>query len=209
MIKLLVFDFDGTLADTKDFIFMLLENAFSSLNYKFSNFIKKELGNQPLQDLLDYLNIPREHARKIISSSNAEQVKEYNKVRMVRGVSSLRKIKIEKIILSNNTKEFVKKVLLSKKINFFKEIYGAEDFIIKSDKLKQIIREKKLSPREVIYIGDKSVDIDVAREAKCISVTIVHKASWSPRKEILEKKPDYVITSFLQLNSLIKKLNLH
>jgi phosphoglycolate phosphatase len=204
MIKLIVFDFDGTLVDTKKIIYGIIWNLIEKSSYQISKkLIQKELGNSSLEISLESLKVNPKDAKNLEEKSNYLSIKNASKMKMVRNLRSLNKLKQRKIILSNNITPFIESVLKNLKVDFFDEVYGADKFKDKPSKLNQLIKKFKLKPSEVIYIGDKTVDVDVARKSKCIAVSIVHKASWSPKKEILAKNPDYIITDLTQLKKII------
>jgi len=208
MIKLIVFDFDGTLVDTKKIIYSIIKNLIEKSTYQISHqLIKKELGDKSLKDSLSSLKVKSVDADKIEKESNYLTIKNASGMKMVKNLRKLKKFKQKKIILSNNVTPFITAVLENLKANFFDEVYGADKFKDKPAKLKQLMKKYNLKPTQVLYIGDKTIDVDVARKAGCISVSIIHKASWSPRKEVIAKKPDYVITDLMQLKKIISNLN--
>ncbi len=72
------------------------------------------------------------------------------------------------------------------------------------DKLR---RKYNLSRSEIMYIGDKDIDVDVARGAGVYSTVIANKSSWSPRKAIAQKKPDYLLTDLSKVIEVIRKID--
>ena len=133
MIKLIVFDFDGTLVNTKDIIYKLVFNSIKKFNYEISKtLIQQQLGNKPLQEFLSFLGITSQDIKKIIHDSNLNQIKNSSKVRPSKSLKSLAELNKKKIILSNNFSPFIEEVLKNLNITFFDEIYGADNF--KKDK---------------------------------------------------------------------------
>ena len=208
MIKLIVFDFDGTLVDTKEVIFKIVRDTFNKFNYQITSaLIKEHLGNSPVGELLKHLGVKQKDINAIIHHSNAQTINSSKKIKQVKSLLVLKNLKQKTIIVSNNVSPFVKAVLENLNITFFDKVYGADNFKTKEQKIKQIMKKEKLSPKEVIYIGDKTIDVDVARKVKCVSVIISHKASWSSRKDVVAKKPDFIIKDFSELKKVISKSN--
>lgn len=208
MIKLIVFDFDGTLVDTKKIIYSIIKNLIEKSNYQISlGAIRKGMGNKSTLPLLKSFNIKHNDAKQIEKESNYLTIKYASKTKLVKDLKNLRKFKQKKIILSNNITSFINAVLENSKVDFFDEVYGADKFKDKPSKLKQLIKKYKLKPNQVIYIGDKSIDVDIARKVKCISVSIIHKASWSPKEEVLARNPDFAIADLMQLKKVISKFD--
>jgi len=209
MIKLLVFDFDGTLVDTKNVIYDLVEQSIQKFNYNVERVVlQQELGNKPLQEFLPLLGIKKKDVARIIDDSNIEQIKNVSQIRGTKSLNCLGKIHKKKIIISNNISEFIKDILHSLNITFFEEIYGIDDLKKdKAQKIKQIMKSDKLKPSEIIYLGDKEIDIHVARKVGCYSVILSNEFSWGDKKAILKSKPDFIITSLTQVKDIVKKLD--
>ncbi|MBS3088529.1 HAD family hydrolase [Candidatus Pacearchaeota archaeon] len=208
MIKLIIFDFDGTLVDTKEMIFKIIKDTFNKFNYQITSaLIKEHLGNSPIRGTLKHLGINQKHIESVVSHSNAQTIKLSKKIKQAESLLVLKKLKQNKIILSNNVSQFINAVLENLGITFFDKVYGAEDFETKEQKIKQIMKKEKLFPNEIIYVGDKTVDVDVARSVRCVSVIISHKASWSTRKEVAAKHPDFIIKDFSELPKIVNELN--
>ena len=73
--------------------------------------------------------------------------------------------------------------------------------------INSLRKKYRLSPSEIIYVGDKDKDVDVARDVGCHSVIISNKSSWSLREDIIKKKPDYLLTDLGKLPLVIAQLN--
>ena len=70
-----------------------------------------------------------------------------------------------------------------------------------------MFKKRGLKHDEVLYIGDRFSDVQYARAAGCIAVSIYNSCSWSTLKEIKKEKPDYIIKDFYGLKKLIEKMN--
>ena len=92
-------------------------------------------------------------------------------------------------------------------IGFFNEIYGADKFKSKEDMFEKIIRERGLKKKEVVYVGDRPIDVDLAREIGCYSVIVSNESSWSYPEHILKANPDFVIEDMSDLGKVIKYLD--
>lgn len=208
MIKLIVFDFDGTLVDTKEIIFKIIKDTFNEFNYQITfPLIREHFGNRTLQELLKHLGVKKEDINSIIHHSNTQTLNSYKKVKQADSLFALKKLKQKKIIVSSNISTFINEVLENLNITFFDKIYGADDFETKEEQIQKIMKKENLSPNEVIYLGDRPIDVDVARNVGCVSVIISHKASWSARKEIVAKHPDFIIKNFFELEKILHELN--
>jgi phosphoglycolate phosphatase len=198
--KLLIFDFDGTLADTKkiwieSIMRVLKEEKFSCP--KCITDIIVPFGRK-IQDVLELLDVPKEKIDEIRCKIHRLVMK--RKVKTA-DLKPLKEIKARKIILSNSPK-FIVNHLLKDKVKIFDKVYGSEDFSDKAKFIMELLKKYKLNKKEVWYIGDISQDVRVARKAGCRSVIISHKFSWNSLKEIMKEEPDILIRSFKDLKKL-------
>ena len=191
MIKLIVFDFDGTLVDTREMIENVLKDILGKYGYKPADKIFRFLGDSPIEGFLKHIISDKGNLKKISLEFVLRKNKNYKQAKLIKDILKLKKIKQKKIILSNNLTFFIKRVLKNLKIDFFDEIYGADKFKNKYDKFKKILEKYNLKPFQVIYVGDRPVDILLAKKVGCISVAISHKASWSKKKELLKAEPNF------------------
>jgi HAD superfamily hydrolase (TIGR01549 family) len=206
MIKLIVFDFDGTLADTKHMLLDIIRKDVGKFGAKLTSKFLDEFSGT-FDELLEKIGIEEKVLPRLTEKIEFDLVKSMNKVNIVSGVNKLREISVRKIVLTNSIGEFAEKLLEKSKIDFFDEILGQEDFSSKEKYLKNLIRKNKIKANEIIYVGDRPLDVILARKIGCLSVIVCHKASWSSREAILESKPDIVITKIEDIVKIIRKLN--
>ena len=80
-------------------------------------------------------------------------------------LEGLHKKGIRLLIISSNSSSNISKFLSmhgSKK--YFKKIYGGVGLLGKSSALRKVLKSNKLSPEDVIYVGDEVRDIEAARD---------------------------------------------
>jgi FMN phosphatase YigB (HAD superfamily) len=212
MIKVLLFDLDGTISDARR---LTHEEMYKVLKERGHNFDKKkfeELMGSKTKDILEGLNI-KENPKKINRIFYRRVIKgaKEGKLKLCVSVEPLKELKKERIkliVISNSHSSFIKasaKALGIKKL--FKKIYGAEKFNTKDEMLEKIFKKMKVRPVEAMYIGDRFSDVDYAREAGCYAVAIHNKCAWSTKIEVLKEKPDFLIKNFSDLKRIVEKLN--
>ncbi len=95
----------------------------------------------------------------------------------------------------------MEKFLKINNLDFFDFIYSESNIFGKAKKLNGLLKEKKINPQSVFYVGDETRDITAAKEAgvKAIAVT------WGFNgKEILkEQSPDYLVGNPEELIALL------
>jgi HAD superfamily hydrolase (TIGR01549 family) len=204
MKKLLIFDFDGTLVDTKDLYYNSIYTHLKEQGMEISKdiFNDKLLGLK-LHDILEKLGI-KKNKDKIKNKVHNDVFKSFKEIKSSNDVKYLENIKTKKIILSNTITEHILPVLKNNKIDYFDEIYGGDKFGSKDKFIKSYIKKNHLKKGEVVYIGDMIKDVEVAKKAGVTEIAIAHKISWNSEKELLRAGPDYLITNLRDVEKLVR-----
>ena len=218
MIRLCIFDLDGTLINS-------LVDLANATNYALvrSGFPKRETGEyilflgEGLQQLLQYaagdeLNI--ETSRQLAAdfacyynSHYADHTRPYEGIFELLNHLQAENIKIA--VLSNKPEEFVK-IIVGHLFNqiVFSAIQGnTDDFPRKPDpaSLKHILEELNIKPEETVYIGDSDIDVYTGQNAgvQVIGVT------WGFRKreELESANADYIVDSPQEIWTLVQTRN--
>lgn len=199
-IKLIIFDFDGTLADTRK----MWESANSVVfknegikNYK--KLIRKIIHNgRKIKDVLVGIGINEKRAEEITEKIHKIVLKK--KIKLVFDIKSIEKIQIRKVVVSNSITKVLKKAL--QKIRF-DGIYGGDLFKTKEQFFKKLFKKWGIKSKEAVYVGDRQGDVAVARKAGCLSVIISGKYAWNTHKEIMKAKPDFILGSLGEIGEVI------
>ena len=207
MIKLIVFDFDGTLADTKKMLLNIIQDNVEHFNYKIDDNFIKHFGDKPLGATLKQLKVSEKVLPYLIDKIGFDFLDYIKHVRPAKNIHQLKKINKNKVILSNSIAEFITVVLKRMHVNFFKEVIGSDNFNPKYKSFLKILKKYKVKPKEVVYIGDRAIDTVLARKIKCYSVIVCNKASWAYPHEIIASKPDYIISDLGKLKNIINRLD--
>jgi phosphoglycolate phosphatase len=185
MIKLLVFDFDGTIADSKKLYINSIYHSAKKYGYRLSKaFIEKNLGPK-LDASLFNMKIKR-NAEKIAKEVNSFVTKKAKTLKLCPFVrETLAKIKgrnIKTVLMTNSTKKFINAFMKKHKIKkYFNKILGAEDFLVKEEAFRRLFKQYHVRPNEVVYIADKIKDVKIAKSLKT-HVLIVLACSWDKKK---------------------------
>ncbi len=192
----IIFDFDGTVADT----FQLNVGLIKEMRPDTS---KKEIElfrNNGVAVLQKELNLSLKEVLKLLGLLAKKQMQIINKAKIFPGIKNifdeLRKRDIKIIILSSNTTENIEKWLVHQKIKVDKII--TNNNIFGKDKLL-----RKMG-RQFVYVGDEVRDVEACKKAgvKMISVT------WGfNTKEALKKAgADYLVDNRTELRKLLLTL---
>lgn len=194
MVKLIIFDLDGTIADTFD-ITVEIYNGLAA-KYKLARITKnKKLRDMGMREVIRKFKIPffkilpltREH-QKILSESIAS-VKIFPNLKNI----LLKLDKNYKLgLITSNDKNNVLKFLRKNKIeNIFDFIESGSPLFGKDKILKKIIKRTKYGRECIVYVGDEVRDIEAAKKVgiKIISVGWGFNSSSGLKKS----NPDYFV----------------
>ena len=195
MIKLIIFDFDGTIADTLDSFLEIMDNLSEEFNFKK---IKRQevnkLKDKKPREILKNLGISMFKLPSLVKRVRLELNKEIKNVKPTVSIKpSLLKLKrkYKLVILTSNSEENVKTFLKNNSLNLFDKIYSGSSVFGKNKLIKNILRNNKLNKDEVIYIGDEVRDIEACKK---LGVKIIAVAWGYNSKRILKKnKPNFLI----------------
>jgi phosphoglycolate phosphatase len=175
--KTLVFDFDGTIADS----FETLLDVFEVITKRSEKLTQKEieaLRGQSLRAIIKHLKIrgwqiPRMviKAKKLISLRIADIETFAN---MPGALAKLNRKGYKMYILSTNSAVNIEEFLNKNQLDgYFAAIYGDIGLRSKSSALNKIVKREKLDKSDCYYIGDEVRDVDAAKKAgvKSIGVT--------------------------------------
>ncbi len=208
-IKLVIFDFDGTLADTRELMLRIIKKHLIAFEVSLTKDLITFFGNTPLDHYLRIVGLPSDLVKSVCVGIHDDFSKEYHKIKPCKNLMTIKDIKIKKVILTNNVTFFVEKTLNFLNANFFDGVYGSDKFSPNNkawviDKLR---KKYGLSRDEIVYVGDKDIDVDVARAAGVYSTVVSNRSSWSPRKAVVLKRPDYLLTDLGKVSNVIRQIN--
>lgn len=174
--RLVVFDFDGTLADS-------LANAVITYNR-----IAPELGlrsivdieaarSMPTRKLLRELGIRFWRLPRLIRAFRAVTAEHATEVRLHAGIvellQALRERGARLGILSSNSEANIRATLRANGIEeAFAFVVGYPKLFGKAKALRRILRQEKLSRHELLFIGDELRDIEAGQKVKVATAAV-------------------------------------
>jgi len=196
MLKVIIFDFDGTLADTIDILLNITNRLSSELGFKSAT--KEELAqlsNLTSWQILRYSGISIFKFPLLIRKLKAELRSEIPTIQLFAGIKEvlleLTKLGFQLGIITSNSRENVLALLeINGLQGTFTFIYSGSTFG-KHKVINKWLKKEQINPEEVIYVGDETRDIDAARKTgiKIIAVTW----GFNSKSALAAQNPDFLI----------------
>jgi phosphoglycolate phosphatase-like HAD superfamily hydrolase len=173
--ELVIFDFDGTIADSQDLMIFAYKQIAINRNIETLDDDKiLELRKLSAKEIIKILGVKlwqipsfiRE--ARFIYSENINLIKPIDEInKLVREIRPLTKI----AIVSTNSASTIKSYLKKIDLDIFDDIIEAGLFN-KSNSINKLIKKYKINKTKAIYIGDEVRDIESSKKSgiSCISV---------------------------------------
>lgn len=206
--KCVVFDFDGTLADTEEKTFNIYNDMAEK--YKYRKITKEDLQhikNLHIKEILEIVDIPFYRYPRVISEGQKRMRAEMNDIRafypqIKSFMDDLSPITEYCGILTSNIEKTVQAFL--KHYDIEKDI----DFILcsallsKEKKIKKVLKKYKITKEELLYVGDETRDIESCHKAG-VDVVAVRWGYNTPRA--LERcNPTYMADHITDILTIVK-----
>ena len=215
-IKLIVFDFDGVFASSKQGYLHYFKKILAKYGWKMNyKDIEPALGPKSHTVLANLVKRPQDDplVLKMAYEADIDLIKtgmRFIKIRR-RIIETLNELntKYTLALRTNSRKTFIDAVmnkfgLKAKFYSQFDAAITAEDRVDKEIAIKYFMKLTKAAPEETIYVGDMINDVQVAKKVGCISVAIV---GWHSAKKLRKEKPDYLIKGLAPLKRIAEELD--
>jgi phosphoglycolate phosphatase-like HAD superfamily hydrolase len=175
--KVLLFDFDGTIADTADVAVKLYNEIAQEQGYTvISKNNLATLRNMSAREVVTYMGVPMLKIPFIAARVRAALKDEVPNLKIIEGIREplqLLKSKGYKMyIVSSNAKEHIERFLQNNQIMQFDGVYSVSNLFGKHVKIKSLVRTNHWDPLSVFYIGDEARDIEAAKKAQVVPISV-------------------------------------
>lgn len=194
---LLIFDFDGTLADTlATGIEIYNEIAPTYKLHQITIDEARELRKLHTRALLDRLGLSRLMAVKVGAHIKKILHERMDDVVMIPGTQSAIRDLFEAgypmgILSSNsadNIRTFMKRYEL---LDCFRFIEAGVSLFGKTQRIKNVLKKEKVKPTDVMYVGDETRDMEASRKANVAGIAVCWGANG--REAMLTEGPEFCI----------------
>ncbi|MFH1089296.1 MAG: HAD-IA family hydrolase [Candidatus Uhrbacteria bacterium] len=208
--KTLIFDFDGTLADTLDAAVKIYNDLAPKFHCRTINLAdKEELRNKRPQELFKIFGIAWFKLPFLLFKIQKELHKQIETIKptenIVETLKSLKTLGFNLGILTSNTKENVAAFLIKNDLtNIFDFIHSDRNFFGKHKAMSHCLKNQNLSTDSVIYIGDETRDIEAAKKANLKIIAV----SWgfNSQEALIRTEPDGIVDKPEELLKTLEKI---
>lgn len=203
---ILIFDFDGTIADSRDLILETINKLSEKYGYKsIQNENIEKLRNKTIKELFHILRIPWIKLPLLLIEFRKKYSQQISFLKPIIGIrevlTKLQNERYELALVTSNSKENVKDFLQKNNIQVFNNIRAGLGLFGKSSVLNKLIREKNYNKEEMLYIGDEVRDIEASNR---IGIEVIAVTWGFQSKSILKKyKPNYLVDTPNELYQVV------
>ncbi len=209
-VRIILFDFDGTIADTLDSIVKITNRLAGEFGYKKTTQEDVEyMRDMNSMQIIKTSGIPIFKVPFLLQMVKLELNHEIQNLKPIPGIlealQNLSKKDYKLGIVTSNSLENVKGFLeRNEMIKLFSFIHAGSTLFGKNKVIKSFLKKEGVSPEKVIYVGDETRDIEAARKAKIKVIAV----SWGfNSKTVLSKhNPDLAINNPQDLIEAIARL---
>jgi len=204
MSKTIIFDFDGTIADS----FLIALDVLYGLTHRDRPLPEEDISRlrgMSNREVLQELHIPLWRVPLLLIGARRRLHTRLGEIGLIPGIDdSLRNLhqRYKLFVLSSNSFDNIESFLIRFGIrNYFVGIYSSAHPLWKERKLKKLLQDQCLVPHDVWYVGDEAQDIVAAHKVGLNSVAVawgynnVH-ALESQHPEALVFNPDELTRCF-------------
>jgi len=210
-IKIILFDFDGTIADTHQMSLKIANQMAEEFHYRsITPDDLEELKNLSSRDVVLRSGVSPLKIPFLLRRFMQELGKHVQSLKPIQGIPDcLKELKESGYslgIISSNLKDNVVAFLANNDLSeYFDFIYSGSTLFGKYRIINKVVQAENVKPSEVVYIGDETRDINSAKKSK-IKVVAVGWGFNSP-KILQQYQPDFLILNPEELPATIKNIN--
>jgi HAD superfamily hydrolase (TIGR01509 family) len=214
MFEAVIFDWDGTLADTRQVIVASFQRALSDVGCDVSGeFIERRIGIGAAETFREILRASKMSFNKVLVASLVKkkvqtEIEMSSQVKLFEGAIALLKSlrpKVKLALASMSNRDFVDHMLKAMNIQRFFDIVLTADEVNKSKPDPEIFLKSAMkletSPAKCVVVEDSIFGVEAAKAAKmgCIAVlTGVYS-----REELKKANPDLIVSSLKEKDKIL------
>lgn len=209
MTHALIFDFDGTLADSYHAVMAVVNQLADRYGFKKITAAQlPQIRGRGIRELLAELQIPARLLPKFVRKARALLKEKIETIQPFHELNDqldiLHQSGFTLGILTTNSKQNVNHFLELNKMKQFSFIEAGASLFGKAHLLSKLIKRHRLEKDSVIYVGDEARDLAAAQSVGVKSIAVTWGFS---ERSLLEKEaPTYIISEPGELLTIVSQL---
>ena len=207
MTPLIIFDFDGTLADSFPWFSDVINDVAKTYDFKqISDAEKEQLRGMEFEEILQFLSVPKWKIPAIVTHVRLLMSKHLNEVPLFPGVhqvlTELHEANCTLAVVSSNSEANVRAVLGNELCRYISSFDCGVSLFGKTKKIKKVVKSlSKGDDQTIIYVGDEVRDILAAKQADVLSAAVTWGYTNSGR--LSEQSPDILLNDIIEMKSAL------
>ena len=202
----IIFDFDGTIADTLSAIVRLVNEHAHEFNIQpLEEKDVEELRGMSNLDIIKKFKVPLVKVPYLVLRAQKELNQRMDEVQLFPGVRELvlelKACGFRIGILTSNSRENVLKFLRGRQLDVFDFIHTEQNFFGKNWALLHLLKKFDLKKEETIYVGDEIRDIEACHK---VNVPVIAVGWGFHRRHVLAaKNPTFIVDSASEILDIV------
>ncbi len=198
----LIFDFDGTIADTHHYIVHIANRLAPEYGYRQMEWEDVEgLRDKTAKEMIEYLGVPLLKVPAILARAKHEFHKGIEKVKLIEGLHDvLHELHDRGVlmgIVSSNAAKNIESFLTNHDLKIFDFLHSTTKIWSKHHSLEKLIKQRKFPREHVYYVGDETRDISAAKKSGVHGVSVTW--GYNSAKALAADSPDHLLEAPAEL----------
>lgn len=205
--RMLIFDFDGTLANSFPWVLNILDELAEKFNaIPLDPSMLQELKNYPPRKIMKMHNVPAWKLPAMLRFTRSRMRTNGESIECFEGVSNLlraiHELDVQLALVTSNTCDTVRRVLGDDLFDLFQHAEDKISLFGKPAALKRIARRSGLEKSQMLAIGDELRDIEAAKKVKIPFGAV----SWgfSSLETLASREPEHIFTEMEQILDILR-----
>ncbi|MCU0565609.1 MAG: HAD-IA family hydrolase [Oculatellaceae cyanobacterium Prado106] len=194
---LIIFDFDGTIADSLEILIIAANRIAPEYGYPPISMEQiPEFKKLSSREIMRYLGLARWRLPFFLQRFRHELTQSMGDLQFIEGMKEVL-LKLHQQghrlgIVSSNSQQNVERFLqIQGCADWFEFVYGGQIFSSKARELSRLVRLNQDRERAIVFVGDETRDVQAAKQAGVKNIAV----SWglNARENLVRSQPDVLI----------------
>lgn len=204
--RLLIFDFDGTLADSGNWMIRTLNDVAGQFGLRqVSDEEVAMLRGRSSADIIRYLRVPVWKLPGIAAEMRRRVARDLDQIHLFDGVDALLQTLhargAQLAVVSSNSEDNVRQLLGAANAARFATFECSASMFGKAHKLRAVMKRLQIAPATTLCIGDETRDIEAAREVGAASGAVTW--GYATADILRQSAPTHVFESLAQIAEIV------